>query len=113
MRYNRKACLRALEVAKHDATRLPFGLVFAVRGIGGERFNGVRQDFGAYWWATYKEKHAPHDDAYSVRFASVVDALNSEYASAYTLLPGLKPRSLKKRELRKQARDLRRMKQYD
>lgn len=103
MRYNRKACLRALAVAKFDATRLPFGLAFNYPDQLSERRIGVRKSFGL-------------DDAISVAFAPVwVTGWSiplSAYTCSYSLLPGLKPRSLKKHELRKQARDLRRMKQY-
>lgn len=105
MRYNRKACQRAIKLAvsRWDMTVIPFGLAFNYADQHNERRIGVR-------------KVGRLDDINSVEFApewvAKWDIPLSSYQSRYTLLPGLKPRSLKKHELRKQARDLRRMKQY-
>lgn len=106
MRYNRKACLRAIKLAvsRWDMTVIPFGLAFNYADQRNERRIGTR-------------KVGRLDDRHSVEFAPAwLTGWNiplSSYQNRYTLEPGLKPRSLKKHELRKQARDLRRMKQYD
>lgn len=106
MRYNRKACLRALELAEYrfDMTVLPFGLAFQYRD----------QQYSVRVGVRLKESL---DDSSSVAFTihgrKEWSNPHATFQSCYTLEPGLKPRSLKKHELRKQARDLRRMKQYD
>jgi hypothetical protein len=111
MRFNRKAAQRALERADYrgDASVIPFGLAFEASptlqiGTGPIFRLGSKGD--AAW-----------DDVDSVSMAPVgcrdiMDA-SAHYLDWYALRPALKPRSLKKHELRKQARDLRRMKQYD
>lgn len=82
---------------------IPFGLAFHYLDQNDERRIGTR-------------KGGRLDDRDSVEFGP--DWLTgwniplSSYQHRYILEPGLKPRSLKKHELRKQARDLRRMKQY-
>lgn len=99
MRYNRKACLRAIQIAAHDATRLPFGLVFSFHDDEGRYCNGTRTCRSTYWIAKYKRALPTNDDARSVRFAPLGrkgDMLGTDYAGAGNLLPGLKPRSLKK-----------------
>ena len=106
MRYNRKACQRAIKLAaaRDDMRVIPFGLAFHYLDQHDERRIGTR-------------KVGRFDDRDSVEFGPAwLTDWNiplSSYQHRYILKPGLKPPSLKKHELRKQARDLRRMKQYD
>lgn len=106
MRYNRKACLRALELAasRWDMTVIPFHLAFNYADQRSERRIGGRIYSALDNWGSV---------AFYPQGVTSWSIPHCSYQSHYTLQPGLKPRSLKKHELRKQARDLRRVKQYD
>lgn len=118
MRFNRKAAQRAIHLAWEldDARIIPFGLAFQYEDSSGTVRVGVRQRADTYFRLRYKRHAYPHqDDMFSVRFSLAADWPSMRgfaYIYADELRPALKPRSLKKHELRKQARDLRRMKQY-
>lgn len=119
MRFNRKAAQRAIDLAvdRNDARIIPFNLAF-VYNLAGNRGTaiGVRQPFDLYMWLKYKDKTLYSDTSGSVRFnvsSSSTSSGRANYQYPARLRPALKPRSLKKHELRKQARELRRMKQYD
>lgn len=118
MRFNRKAAQRAIDLAveRNDATVIPFGLAFQYPNRYDQLVVGVRQSFSSYMWLKHHSHWDSHDDAGSVRLSRSSDCTDNEppnYVYPSELRPALKPRSLKKHELRKQARDLRRMKQYD
>lgn len=119
MRFNRKAAQRAIKLASahRDARVVPFGLAFQYEDSNGTLRVGVRQRADTYFHLRYGYQAYPNqDDKYSVRFSLAADWPSMRgfgYKAADELRPALKPRSLKKHELRKQARDLRRMKQYD
>ncbi len=119
MRFNRKAAQRAINLAKElgDSRIIPFGLAFQYEDSGGTLRVGVRQRADTYFSLRFKHHAFPHqDDRSSVRFSLAADWPSRRgfaYIAADELRPALKPRSLKKHELRKQARELRRMKQYD
>lgn len=119
MRYNRKACQRAIElaVARNDMRVIPFGLVFECGWKHDSHTqHGVRQCYSTFWRKRFGDKDCEtNDDRGSVRFALAAAPFThrSNYHSTFSLRPAVKPRSLKKHELRKQDRDLRRTKQYD
>lgn len=118
MRYNRKACQRAIElaVARNDMRVIPFGLVFECGWWDGGTTHGVRQCYSTYWRNAFGDKGCEtNDDRDSVRFVTATAPAygRSAYHSTFSLRPAVKPRSLKKHELRKQDRYLRRLKQYD
>lgn len=118
MRFNRKAAQRAIALAveRNDATVIPFGLAFQYPNRYDQLVAGVRQSFSSYMWLKHRSHWDGHDDAGSVRFnrgSDCADQLLGNYVDPTELRPAIKPRSLKKRELRKRDRDMRRMKQYD
>jgi hypothetical protein len=115
MRFNRKAAQRAITVSCLNMTAIPFGLAFEYTAPDGQRRLGTRQSFSTALRLDGYANCSNLDDYCSVRFTpnSAAGYSNaSRYVLHHELAPGLKPRSLKKHELRKQARDLRRMKQH-
>lgn len=119
MRFNRKAAQRAIDlaVARDDMRVIPFGLAFVYIDEDGRPTIGVRQPFSTAMRVSNSGNHwTDNDDPNSVRFNTAATSTSwkrNQYVLSWELRPALKPRSLKKHELRKQARELRRMKQYD